>query len=100
MTDKKSCVESLNLAQENERRVAFASVRLGEVLIRGIAIWRSPKGHLRVYLPTYRLGAGFDGAIQLPQELRLQVETDVICAYNEATSRSASSADPQTRRSA
>ena len=86
MTGKKSCVETIILAQENERRVAFAGVRLGDVLIRGIALWRSPKGHLRVYFPTYRLGAGFDDLIRIPEELQAQVEAEVISAYREAIS--------------
>jgi len=87
MPEEKSCVETVSLAQDNERRVAFASVRLGDVLIRGIAVWSSPKGHLRVYFPSYRIGSGFDDAIRLPRELQTQVELDVISAYKEAISQ-------------
>jgi hypothetical protein len=87
MKGKESCVETISLAQENDRRVAFASIRLGDVLIRGIAVWRTAKGHLRVYFPSHRLGAGFDDVIRLPEELQTQVEADVISAYKDASSR-------------
>jgi len=99
MMEKKSCVETIILAEENEKRVAFAGVRLGDVLIRGIAVWRSPKGHLRVYFPTYRLGAGFDDLIRIPEELHSQVEADVISAYKEAISEKKNETQPEASSS-
>ena len=99
MTENKSCVEMISLAQENERRVAFASARIGDVLIRGIAVWRSPKGHLRVHLPSYRIGAGFDDVIRLPEELQTQVEADVISAYKELISDAKDKTKPEASRS-
>jgi hypothetical protein len=98
MPKKKSFVETIHLAEDVERRVAFASVRLSDVVIRGIAIWRSPKGHLRVYFPAYRLGSGFDDAIRTSEELRAQLEADVISAYNEATAQNADTAEAKTRK--
>jgi hypothetical protein len=44
MSEQKSYLEALNLAEENDRRVASASVRLGDALIWGIAVWPSPRG--------------------------------------------------------
>ncbi len=98
MTENKSCVEAISLAQENERRVAFASARIGDVLIRGIAVWRSPKGHLRVHLPSYRIGAGFDDVIRLPEQLQTQVEVDVISAYKQLISEAGASRRPSANR--
>jgi hypothetical protein len=97
MSEKKSFVETIHLAEDVERRVAFASVRLSDVVIRGIAIWRSPKGHLRVYFPAYRLGAGFDDAIRTSVELRAQLEADVISAYKEATAQSLDAREAKPR---
>jgi hypothetical protein len=99
MSEKKSCVETISLAQEIERRVAYASVRLGDVLIRGIAVWRSPKGHLRVYFPSYRLGAGFDDAIRLPEDLQTEVEAGVISAYKELISEAKDNTKPEASAS-
>jgi len=81
---EKSCVEAISLAADQDRRIALATVRLGDVLIRGISVWRSRNGQLRVYFPSYKLGAGWDDAIYLPEELRSEVEADVISAYKTA----------------
>ncbi len=88
-TNNKSCVETISLAADLDRRVALATVRIGEVLIRGVAVWRSRHGALRVYWPSYRLGAGYDEAIYLPEELRAEVEADVIAAYKAAKQKAA-----------
>ena len=82
--EKKSCVETISLAADMDRRIALASVRIGEVLIRGVAVWKTRQGRLRVYFPSYRLGSGWDDAIYLPEELRTEVEADVISAYKTA----------------
>ena len=86
-----SCVESIILAQDIEKRIASASVRLGEVLIRGVAIWRGSNGRLRVFFPSSRSGAGWEDAVCLPDELRTQVEADVISAYKTAKAAAQSS---------
>jgi hypothetical protein len=83
-TEKGSHVETMSLAADTDRRIALATVRIGDVLIRGVAIWRTPHGKLRVFFPSYRLGAGWDEAIYLPEELRTEVEADVISAYKTA----------------
>jgi hypothetical protein len=77
-------VETISLSDDLDKRIALATVRLVEVLIRGVAVWRSRHGKLRVYFPSYRLGAGWDEAIYLPEELRTEVEADVIAAYKNA----------------
>jgi len=84
--EKKTCVETLSLAADLDRRVALASIRIGEILVRGVAVWRSPKGSLRVYFPSYKLGGGYEDAIYLPEELRTEVEADVLAAYRKARS--------------
>ena len=89
MTEKsngsnKGYVEHIRLADELEKRVALASVRLGEVLIHGVTVWQSGRGRIRVYFPSYKAGYRWDEAIELPQELRSEVEADVIAAYKEA----------------
>lgn len=80
-TEANSCVENISLARDTDKRIAWASVRLGEVLIRGVAIWRASNGRLRVFFPSTRLGAGWEDAVCLSDELRIQVEADVISAY-------------------
>ncbi len=79
-------VEAVQLDTEMDRRIALAAVRIGEVLIRGVAVWRSRHGKLRVFFPSYRLGAGWDEAIYLPPDLRTQVEAEVIAAFKAARS--------------
>jgi hypothetical protein len=93
-----TCVEQMNLATDVDNRVALATVRIGEVLIRGIAVWRTRQGRLRVLFPSYRLGSGWDEAICLPEEVRSEVEADVISAYKSAKADAKSAGDtPQSK---
>ncbi len=85
-TTEKSCVEAISLAPDMDQRIALATVRLGDVLIRGVAVWRGRYGRLRVYFPSYRLGSGWDEVISLPDELRTEIEADVISAYKASKS--------------
>ena len=78
---KKGYVESLRLADELEKRVALASVRIGDVLIHGVTVWQSGRGRIRVYFPSFRQGYRWDEAIELSQDLRSEIEADVISRY-------------------
>lgn len=80
-------VEKIEFISDLEKRVAFASVKIGDVSIRGIAIWRSANGRLRVFFPSYRTGRGYDDAISLPPDLRTEVEAEVITVYKLAKSQ-------------
>ena len=77
----KSYVEHIQLGVDLDKRVALASVRIGEVLIHGAAIWRSRHGKLRVYFPSYKVSYGYSEAIELSPELRSEIEADVISRY-------------------
>ena len=77
----KGYVESLRLANELEKRVALASVRIGDVLIHGVTVWQSGRGRIRVYFPSWKAGYRWEEAIELPNELRSEIETDVIYRY-------------------
>ena len=79
-----TCVESITLMDEVDKRVALVTVRLGEVQIRGIAVWRSKNGKLSVFFPSYKLGSVWVDAIDVPEDLRSEIEADVIAAYKNA----------------
>ena len=79
-------VERIEFVRDLEKRVAFASVKIGDVSISGVAIWRSGNGRLRVFFPSYRRDRGYDDAISLPPDLRTEVEAEVITAYKLAKS--------------
>jgi hypothetical protein len=83
-TASTTCVEAIRLAQEIDQRVAYATLRLGEATIRGVAVWRSRNGKLSVFFPRYKFGAGWDDVIELAADLRSQVDADVIAAYKDA----------------
>jgi hypothetical protein len=82
-TAHKRYVQSLSLVSEIDKRVALATVKIANVTIRGIAVWRSPHGKLRVYFPSFKAGYAYEDAISLPDELRSEIEADVISAYKE-----------------
>ncbi len=77
----KGYVEHIQLGVDLDKRVALASVRIGEVLIHWAAIWRSRHGKLRVYFPSYNVSYGYSEAIELSPELRSEIEADVISRY-------------------
>jgi hypothetical protein len=83
----KNYVETIKLSEELEKRVALVSVRIGDVLILGVTVWQSGRGRIRVYFPSYKAGYRWDEAIELPQELRSEVEADVIAAYKAEKQR-------------
>ena len=84
VNEPNSCVESITLMDEVDKRVALLTVRVGEVEIRGIAVWRSKNGKLSVFFPSYKLGSVWVDAMSVPDELRSEIEADVIAAYKEA----------------
>ena len=79
-----SYVERIELSQDLDKRIAWASARIGEVLVCGIAIWRGGNGRLRVFFPSCKVGPGWADAVEVPAELRAQIEADVISAYKQA----------------
>jgi hypothetical protein len=81
-------VEKIDLTTEIEKRVALATVRLGEIVIRGVAVWKSPRGKLRVFWPSYKRGYGFEDAIALPVDLQAEVDAAVIAAYKDTKDKS------------
>ena len=90
-------VERVELATEMERRVALATVRLGEVVIRGVAVWKSPRGKLRVFVPSYKRGYAFEDAISLPTELQSQVDAAVIAAYKDTKDKALQAQDSEAQ---
>ena len=76
-------IDQIALAKEIDRKVAIASVRLGELLIRGITVWEGPRGGLRVFLPSFKNGFTWEDHLVLPAELRTEIEASVIAAFKE-----------------
>jgi DNA-binding cell septation regulator SpoVG len=78
---RKMNVERIEITNDLEKRVAFASVKIGEVVINGVTVWRSPQGRLRVFFPSFRRTVGYDDVVSLAPDLRADVEAEVIAAY-------------------
>lgn len=83
-TGQTSCVKKLTLTADLDKRVALATVRVGDVLISGIAVWRSASGKLWVYFPSHKAGSRFEDTVTLPPGLRSAIEAEVIAAYKSA----------------
>jgi len=77
-------IEHVNLAADIDRRVALVTLKIADICIHGVAIWRSRHGRLRVHFPSYNAGWSWEEAIELPPELRSEVEAEVIAAYKTA----------------
>jgi hypothetical protein len=95
--EKKSHVENIRLAPEMEKEVAMATVRIGDVLIRGVRVWKSPQGKLRVFFPGHKLGPAWEDTIDLSSEVRSEVEADVIAAYKDTKAQAERKSQDQTR---
>jgi hypothetical protein len=76
-------IDQIALAKEIDRKVAVASVRFGELLIRGITVWQGPRGGLRVFLPSFKNGFTWEDHLVFPTELRAEIEANVIAAFKE-----------------
>jgi hypothetical protein len=76
-------VQHLMLATEIDKKVAFATVQIGNITIRGIIVWQSPRGKLRVFFPSCSLGYGYEDSVTVPAELRSEIEAEVIAAYRD-----------------
>ncbi len=96
VNEPNTCVESITLMDEVDKRVALATVCLEKVQIRGIAVWRSNNGKLSVFFPSYKLGSSWVDAIYVPEDLRSEIEADVITAYENAK---AAAKEEETKRS-
>jgi len=59
-------------------------VRLGDIQISGVAVWRSKNGKLSVFFPSYKLGSIWVDAIHVPEEVQSEIEAEVIAAYKTA----------------
>jgi hypothetical protein len=74
----------ITLATELDKKVAFATVQIGDITIRGITVWRSAHGKLRVFFPSHWSAHSHDESVELPAELRSEIEAEVIAAYRES----------------
>lgn len=88
-TNGKRYVVAVRLADDWDHRAALVSVRIGDVVIRGISVWRSPRsGKLRVYFPSYQWGSRcYEEAIELPVDLRSEIEAEAIAEYKAAKAK-------------
>lgn len=75
-------VESVTLATERDQKVGFADIKIGDIKVRGITVWRSGNGRMRVFFPSYSTAHRiFADCIDVPSELRSEIEAEVIAAY-------------------
>lgn len=94
-------VKAVDLAVDWDRRVALVDVRIGGVLICGVAVWRSKGGHIFVKWPSYKSHDSYGSyleAVSLPPELCAEIEADVIAAYKAARD-AAKKAEKQAKKS-
>lgn len=80
-------IKHVNLAADIDRRTALITVGIGSVRIHGVAIWRSPRGKLSVYFPSFYFGSSRQEAIELPPDLRMEVESQILAAFRDAKKR-------------
>lgn len=77
-------VERITLAPELDKKVASAEIKVGDITVRGVHIWRSGNGRLRVFFPGYHVvGHAFEDSVVVPAEVRSEIEAEVIAAYRE-----------------
>jgi DNA-binding cell septation regulator SpoVG len=84
--EKNMQVEQIEFISDLEKRVAFATVNIGAVSIRGITVWRAGNGRLRVFLPSFRKAYRYADVISISPDLREELDAEVIAAYKVAKS--------------
>ena len=75
-------VEKIVFERDRDKLVAVAEVSVGDMRVRGLRIWKSAKGKLRVFLPSHRLGESWEDVVALPEELRAAAESEVLSTYH------------------
>lgn len=89
-TRTKIQVERIIPAEDRDKVVAVANIKVGDMRVRGLRIWKSAKGKLSVFFPSHKLGEYWEEYVSFPQELHAEVAAKVISAY-EATQQPSSS---------
>lgn len=76
-------IERLDLAENQETRVALLQVRVGWFVIKGLTVWRGRNGRLRVFFPSYKAYGRdiYHEAIEVPADLRSAIEGLAIRQY-------------------
>jgi hypothetical protein len=73
------------IVSESQRgeRVAFGTIRIGDVSIKGFGIWKSFDGRLSVSFPEWKVSTQrWDECVSVPDELREQIEVELIDQYD------------------
>jgi hypothetical protein len=79
-------LQRMTLATEIDKRVGFASVKVGDIAINGITVWRSGNGRLSVLFPRYNAGNQiWLDTVEVTPETRAEIDAEVIAAYRECT---------------
>jgi len=79
--EERGYVEDIRLAQEIDQHVAHATIKIGDIQIRGVKIWRTKNGRLYTHWPSFKEGYRWEDVIEMPADLRADIEADVISAY-------------------
>lgn len=87
-------VARIILEKDRDKLVAVADIKVGDIGVRGLKIWKSAKGKLSVFLPSHKLGEYWEEYVSFPTELRAEVVAKVISAYNQATSKNDAKESP------
>src|SRR5215472_2582521 len=78
----KKYVERITLAAERDKKVGFADIKIGDIQVRGLAIWRAGNGKLSVFFPSSMTpNRTWEDTVVVPVELRSEIEAEVIAAY-------------------
>ena len=87
-----SYVESLVLTQEIPQHVAHVSIRIGDLKISGLKIWRAKNGRIYLHWPSFKSDWRWLEVVELDPDLRSDIEADVISAYKDERKRAAKEA--------
>ena len=89
LNDAMKCVYVKNVGLESPTAsllVAFAEVQFGDALLR-VAVRRFRDGTLRIFLPTWEDGDCCLNGVEVPSDLRAEIEREVLTAYRNAEDR-------------
>jgi len=77
-------VKNIVLDPRVEKEVAIAAVQVGGIQIRGVRVYASKAGKTpKVYLPSLKQNGSWVDAVVLPDDLRQEMETKVLQAYEQ-----------------
>ena len=82
-------LQRMRLSTEIDKKVAWTDIKIGDITVKGITVWRGGNGRIRVFFPSHPIGRMWEESVELPPDLRSEIEEEIISAYRAERKKTA-----------